>query len=671
MKKAILLYTVLILCKVSNAQNISKIKFGDVKEESFKINSPVVTEDDAAVVLSDVGSTHFEGNNRGDFTLIYKRHKRILIKKKTAFDLATVSVRVYKGASFSNEEQFEDFQAATYNLENGQVVQSKIDKSALFTEKYTREINYKKFALTNLKEGSIIEYTYTIKSPYYRYLRSWAFQDKYPVLWSEYQVTIPPMFNYVVLRKGIIQKYTVDSSRTTFQRYSILIPSKTAYESNDIVNISGDAKWGLWALKDIPAFKTEVYTSNPGNYFSKIDFQLHSIKYSDNYTRNIMKPWGEVTKDLLKDEEFGLQLSGESSWVREEVKKSSAGAGGLEAAKKIYTYVRDNYSCNDHDALYTSSTLKKVVQNKTGNVADINLLLTTMLQSQGFKVTPVILSTRDNGFVYESMALLNQYNYVICKLEIDSSVYLLDASNNKLGFGKLPVQCYNGSGRMVADVPYLVPLHTDSLLEEKRTTVFIVNNEQGKIEGAFNSILGYYESLELREKLPELKQDEFFKKIEKSYSAPLKIENYALDSLKQYDFPIGVKYEFTIDFNDEDLVYFTPLFTEAWKENPFKNAERNYPVEMPYTINELYILNMDIPKGYKVDELPKSARVKLNDEDGMFEYLVVANNQSIQLRCKLQINKANFSPDDYETLRNFFGFVVKKEAEQIVFKKVK
>jgi hypothetical protein len=37
----------------------------------------------------------------------------------------------------------------------------------------------------------------------------------------------------------------------------------------------------------------------------------------------------------------------------------------------------------------------------------------------------------------------------------------------------------------------------------------------------------------------------------------------------------------------------------------------------------------------------------------------------------LLMKKATFLPDDYETLREFFGHVVKKQAEQIVFKKIK
>jgi uncharacterized protein YfkK (UPF0435 family) len=35
------------------------------------------------------------------------------------------------------------------------------------------------------------------------------------------------------------------------------------------------------------------------------------------------------------------------------------------------------------------------------------------------------------------------------------------------------------------------------------------------------------------------------------------------------------------------------------------------------------------------------------------------------------MNKANFNSEDYETLRDFYGFIVQKQSEQIVFKKIK
>ena len=152
----------------------------------------------------------------------------------------------------------------------------------------------------------------------------------------------------------------------------------------------------------------------------------------------------------------------------------------------------------------------------------------------------------------------------------------------------------------------------------------------------------------------------------------IEISNLQIDSLKKYDEPVAVKFEMQLGgFGDADVVYFNPMLGEAIKKNPFAAAERYYPVEMPCAVNEIYTLNMEIPAGYKVEELPQSARIMLNENEGMFEYLISADESAIQMRCRLQIKKANFPKEDYQTLRDFYGYLVKKEAEQIVFKKVK
>ena len=112
------------------------------------------------------------------------------------------------------------------------------------------------------------------------------------------------------------------------------------------------------------------------------------------------------------------------------------------------------------------------------------------------------------------------------------------------------------------------------------------------------------------------------------------------------------------------------MLSEGYKENPFISADRRYPVEMPYTMDETYVLNMQIPDGYTVEELPKSAKVVYNTDEGSFEYLIQKGESNIQMRVHLKLNKAFFPAEEYSTLRDFLGFVVKKESEQIVFKKI-
>ncbi|HEY8734653.1 MAG TPA: DUF3858 domain-containing protein, partial [Puia sp.] len=204
------------------------------------------------------------------------------------------------------------------------------------------------------------------------------------------------------------------------------------------------------------------------------------------------------------------------------------------------------------------------------------------------------------------------------------------------------------------------------------TSVLIINDDKGKCTGTYKSILGKSESYNVRSEIIHSSEKEYGKKIQKLGSSDVDIENFAVDSLKKYDFPLSVRYDFDMkNFSNSDILYFNPMFGGEYKTNPFKSINRHYPVEIPYLIDETYILTMDIPVGYTVDEMPKSAKVAFNEKDGYFEYLIQKGQDNIQFRARLKLNKAYYPTDDYSTLRDFFAFVVKKENEQIVFKKIK
>jgi hypothetical protein len=183
---------------------------------------------------------------------------------------------------------------------------------------------------------------------------------------------------------------------------------------------------------------------------------------------------------------------------------------------------------------------------------------------------------------------------------------------------------------------------------------------------------GYFEASGIREKVQDKGKQDFLKVIQTGYSSDALVSNLSFDSLKLPEEPLAVEYDVKITIDStNDLIYFNPLLSEGYKENPFKAAERSYPVEMPYSMDETYTMNMDVPEGYDVDEIPKSTRVKFNDDEGSFEYLVVHQGDAIQLRSRIKLRKATFTPEDYGPLRDFFAFVVKKQNEQIVFKKKK
>ncbi len=669
--KPFLALWLLLLCTLAATaqKNRPKLKFGDVKPEDFAPTAYAVDSSAEAVYLFDAGNASFEGNNKGFLSVISKRHARIRLLHKNAFDLATVEIKLF--GKDKDAQRLDQLEAATYNLEDGKVVVTKLDKNSVFRDK-NPDYSTAKFTFPNIREGSIIEFDYAVINPGFSYIPAWLYQGEYPRLYSEYDVTIPSLLDFAFVRQGY-HPYMIDTAKIAFGSYNILEPGSTAMESATVISWKGNTINSIWAMKDVPALKKEAFTTTLSNHIAKIEFQLSAIRLPELPVKNVMRTWPDMAADLMKDEEFGAGLSAHNGWLSDELKKIQEGAtDSLARAHKIFEYVRDNFTCTDEDAIYLSQSLKKVFQSKKGNVADINLLLTAMLRNQGWDARPVLLSTREHGVAMETYPILNKFNYVISRLCINNKYYLLDAAQPSLGFGKLSGSCYNGSGRIInADEPILVPLSPDSLTESRITTVFLMNDSASKIAGSYACMPGYYESVKLRQKLRKEKQETFFNDIKKGFSYDISLFNSGVDSLTQMDEPVSYRYEMKFDFNNDDLVYFNPLIGERYKENPFKSSERYYPVEMPYCIDRLYVFNMEIPKGYKVDELPKSAKVNLNETEGTFEYMIGATAERVQLRCRVKLNKANFLPDDYQTLRDFFSYVVKKESEQIVFKKIK
>ncbi|MFC4232460.1 DUF3858 domain-containing protein [Parasediminibacterium paludis] len=671
-----LLFTVILLTLSFQifAQSNAMYQLEKVKLADFNPQSPVVDSNSNAVILAEIGSSEFVSNATTWYTLVYKYTKRVLIKNRKAFDEATVKIPIYIGDNRSNIEKMEDFEATTYNVKNNDTIEeTKLDKNEIFKVESSKSRILKKFTFPNLKEGSIIEYKFTIKSALFILIRPWRFQSAYPTLINQYHVIIPPMFNYYTLRQGYLP-YSLDSSKALFNAYSTLI-SNTANRDSYNYSIAGNARFTLWSLKDVPAFKSESFTANLSTLLPQIYFQLNSINYSDSKSPYaVLRTWKSMSKYIQEDEDYYSALKEKKNWLDNDCKIISVGANKFEKAKSIYNYVRDHYKCIDYDAsVWLSEPIKKIFQAKSGSVTDINLMLMAMLTHEGFDVHPVILSTKDNGYVTEQAPVLQQYNYVIARVKIDTSYVLLDASVPKLGFGKLTGNCYNRSARVLDDSATLISMVNDDILETKSTVVFISNDEKGgSISGSYNSTLGDAESFQLRDTYKEKVVEDYTKDLVKTYPSEIEVSNLQIDSLKICEAPITLHYDIKINTNDADLLYLNPMFANGMLTNPFTAADRFFPIEMPHKINEVYTLNLEVPKGYVIDEIPKSTRIKLDSTNsGIFEYITVLSDNTIQLRSKLQLNKAMFAAEDYQNLRNFFALVVKKHAEQIVFKKIK
>lgn len=658
--------TSFVFTAVLQAQDKVNVKFGNVSPKDFDTKVYSIDSNAHAVIIADVGTSYIEGNNKNWFSLVYKFYRRVHILNKSAYDLADVSIRLY--AQGDREEELERVKAVTYNLENGKVVESKLDtKQNIFKEKQSKNWTNHKFTLPNVKEGSIIEVEYTIQSDFLFNLQPWAFQGEYPRLWSEYNLSIPEFLGYVFLTQGY-KKYDIYTNKDRMESFRVSDIRNVG--SSDQFQFQANVNDYRWVIKNVPALKEEAFTSTINNHISKIEFQLSEYRRPLEYTR-VMGTWEKLAGDLLRDEEFGQQVTRDNGWLKDIINPlKSGGESKVELARKIYYYVRDNFTITGNNGIYTRQSLRNVVKTKSGTLSEVNLLLTAMLQHENINADPVILSTRSHGISYSLYPVLSQYNYVVSRAVIDEKAYFMDASEPRLGFGYLPLRCYNGHARVINKTADAIELSADGLAEIKSTTVFIINDEKGNMVGSIQQAPGYYESFRMRNDIKEKGVESIQKDIKKDFGSDIVISNFVIDSLKRQEEPVYVKFDFDIKSEKEDVLYINPMFSEAIKENPFKSAQRAYPVEMNYMMDITYNLQLEIPSGYVVDELPESLIVKLNEAgEGMFEYRISKSSSGISFRSRIQIARAYFLPEEYEMLREFFNLIVKKHAEQIVFKK--
>ncbi len=611
------------------------------------------------------------GNKKGGFSLEFKNFRRARILNKNGYDLANVEINIYTNGDL--EEDLKSLKAVTYNLENGKVVETKLDAKSVFKDKISKNRVVKKFTFPNVREGSIIEYEYKLESDFLFNLQPWSFQGLEPRLWSEYNVSVPEFFDYVTLTQGYQSYYLRDRK----ERRGDFTISGGDSRSNTIMSTQDERtsfSAGVvdlrWVMKDVPPLHEESYTSTLANHVSRIEFQLSELR--EPFTpKKYMATWEQTCKELLVDEDFGMFLDTYNEWMDDViVTPTSNVTSSLEKAERIFAFVRDNMTCTNYNRRTIDKPLKNVWKARAGSEAEINLLLTGLLRKAYITADPVLLSTRGNGWAYAQYPLIDRFNYVVTQVTIEGKKYLLDASNPKLGFGKLGYECYNGHARVVNAAATPLELASDSLHEVKLSSIFIINDDKGRLIGNMNQVPGYFESYSLRNRIRQTGKETFFANIRKGFNAEMQMTDPVIDSLEQFEYPIGIRYQFEIRPDDAEILYINPMFGEGYRENPFKSANRLYPIEMPYTMDETYLLRIETPKGYVIDELPKQVKVKLNDaNDGIFEYLISESGGAISLRSRIQLKRAFYSAEEYGALREFFNLIVKKHSEQIVFRK--
>ncbi len=638
MKKII----VLVLCSANTIlisaqkyQFLNPPKFNDADLSKTK---SLLDENASAEILYK--SVHFMVDTSNG-TLSKKYFYRVKIyDKDKAEDWLNLEIPLY---SFnSNRESLGKFKAFTYNLENGNVVPVKVEKSSQYKSKESKYVTITKFAFPNVKNGSVLEYQYEVNSPFLYVIPEILIETDTPSLNTEYVLDAPLNIAYNI-------NYTGD------------VPPK--YREIEDRNLYGSQyKTYRFAYENLKGFKTEKLVRNDKNFRTKISAELHSTNFGE--LKLYSSSWDQISKRLYQNEDFGEELK-RSKLAKDNMPAAVSGLKtDAEKADAIFAYVQKTFTWNKDRGIYTEEGIKKMLETKVGNAAEINLFLVMMLREAGIKADPLIISTVNNGLINLVSPNVTNMNFVLAALEMEGKLHIYDATSKQSSLDEIPIQNWNQYGLLVTKTKGQLIQMTNTKTSNTYLTA------EAKINGD-SSISGTYSDRDTGAfaMLAKDKYDENAEKYKKAYK-----DNYAVDFtgveskiLENGEFESTMKFSSTslIDRVGKKMIINPMLF--LWKNaNEFDQTEaRKYTIDFGAPITRVKKVILEIPEGYTIEELPKEKKIVTEDKEIEYSYFVKQKGNKLEITSTTKVASADYPKEYYVAFKQIWGVASKFENQVI------
>lgn len=586
-------------------------------------------------------SIHFWVNtSTGDLSKkVFYRIK--IYDKDKAEDWLNLEIPLYKNSKGS-EEVLNKMKAFVYNLENGAAVPTKVDKSSKYKSKESKFTTITKFAFPNVKNGSVIEYQYEVLSPFLYAVPQIIIESDTPSLYTEYILEAPVNISYNINYTGsLMPKYRV-------------VEDKSMYGT--------DYKTYRFGYENLKGFKTEKFVNNDRNYRTKISAELHSTNFGE--LKKHSSSWDEIKDQLYKDEDFGLELK-KTKLAKENMPAAVAGlSSDTEKADAIFNYVKNTFTWNKDRGIYTEEGIKKLIETKTGNAAEINLFLIMMLREAGLKADPLVISTVDNGMINLISPSIVSMNFVLAAVQLKDGLNLYDATSKQSSMNNLPPRDWNQNGVLMAK-------EKASLMQMGNTTTSFTYltteakiNEDGSISGTYSDKdTGSYAMF------AKESYDENAEKYKKQYKDNFSIDFTGIDSkaLENGDF------ESTMKFTSDNLIdkvgkkmIINPMLFMSKHSNEFDQAEeRKYQIDFISSLTRVKKVTLEIPEGYVIESMPKSKKIVTQDKEIEYSYVAEQKGNKLEVISTTKIASPDYPKEYYPAFKQIWETASKSENQVV------
>lgn len=637
------------VCYAQTAKPVKKeIKFGKPDISLVQMQRHPKDSTASAAILHEEMNVYYKLTSSAEIWQYTDITKRIKVLSSDGSKYADVNITLYSPGS--HRTVAERIDACAMNIEDGKVVKSVIKKDLIFREKLGEDATSVKFTIPNVKVGTVIDYSYTVKSSMLTDIPTHVFQHEIPCDYSKVEYRIP---DFLIFNVDLTNSVNIATEKSQSAETYRIGNGSTILREN-IVEA---------AAVDIPAIRMEPHVWNHLNYISKISLELLATQFPGDYYRKITSTW-ESVNEILKKSKFSDHIR-MSNPLKEET--AAAIANASEEQEKIKAILKLLHTRIKWDGNYSlvSSSPKAALSKGSGNSADINCILNSMLAGAGFKTQFMLLNP--NRYTKLVKPTLDHINHFIIQVTLSNGeTCYVDGTSVYSDINILPPEIMVDRAHMYGDNSYEFTDLTRLTKNIQRTTATGTLTPDGQlqlnIKETYRNMDAFMENIAMDKYNSE---DEYLEKLEDELQS--EISEYTTN---RSNTQIERSYQYTKSPNSTDgYIYLDALLSTALTKNPFSATERKFPIEFKYGTTKQIAYSIKLPEGYTVEDLPASIAAQACKGGMTARFTVSYTGETLTGSLTFNMDRISYAATEYAELQKFFDVLTELSNKQIIIRR--
>tara|TARA_R110002020_G_scaffold240057_1_gene452697 strand:- start:1826 stop:3796 length:1971 start_codon:yes stop_codon:yes gene_type:complete len=623
--------------------------FGEPLPEEFLMDSYAPDPEAPAVVLYERANNFLDVYD-GKIMIAKEVHVKMKVFDAKRFENAMIEIPYY--SEKNNSELIRNIKVVTHN--GG--VKTYLPENEIFNVDEYPRYSIKRFTFPNVKDGSILEYTYRKESYFFSNFGNWQFQSDLPKVYSELYTKIPGNMKY---NRTLYGSKSLDINNAEIEKNCFTLPG---YGKN------ADCEAATYGMKNVPAAKEENHMLAIENYTSGMGYEL--IEFLDftgekhTYSRN----WDDVDNIFKYDKDLGRQLKF-PGYFKDAIPSSIMNIPDkLEKAKAIYYYIQDHMAWDGKYRIFSDVRVKEAFERKSGNSSEINLALINALEAAGIDSKIMLIATREFRQPTMQYPVLSDFIYALVYLKMGQETYLLDATDKHTPFGVLPFRDLCPQGRVMdfkkgSFWEPVVPVNKNM----HYVNMQLAPNEQGLFSGKVSEVSTGYIAVPKRTENNNRRKEDIIKRKQNQNEA-LDISNLQIENEKDLEQPYKENYDISINEQPvgNKLFVYPFLMQTYFSENPFSKETRKYPIDFGFPVINNYLVSIDVKDQYEIVKVPENKILKLPNNDGELSVVYDVSGSKVNVRLSAKLNTTSFPTEAYPALQQFFETLLKIQSKEII-----